>query len=219
MLRRPLYTALFLALLATILPAHGRERVALRHVTLDLPGPPSKVISVDLNGDGRQDLVIIVAYTEIENVGESYIEEMVQITTVIPFLLDRREVRAYLATEEGTYEAAGSPLKMPPSVLHMEAGPPGASVVALTDEGLSVLRFDPDGSWHHIVSSRTGRSPDDVLSVTVAGPTAFASDALATAVLLMSPREGVRFIDSLPGFKCMVIDGEGHPTLSADWTG
>jgi thiamine biosynthesis lipoprotein len=85
---------------------------------------------------------------------------------------------------------------------------------AVATSGGYEARFDPEGSWHHIVSSRTGRSPDDVLSATVAGPTAFASDALATAVLLISPREGVRFIDSLPGFECMVIDGQGHPTLS-----
>ena len=90
---------------------------------------------------------------------------------------------------------------------------------AVATSGGYEARFGPDGSWHHIVSSRTGLSPDDVLSVTVAGPTAFASDALATAVLLMSPRDGVRFMDSLPGFECMVIDGEGNRTLSADWTG
>jgi thiamine biosynthesis lipoprotein len=99
-----------------------------------------------------------------------------------------------------------------PSPLRMTGG-------AVATSGGYEARFDPEGSWHHIVSSRTGRSPDDVLSATVAGPTAFASDALATAALLMSPREGVRFIDSAPGFECMVIDDEGHPTLSAGWAG
>jgi thiamine biosynthesis lipoprotein len=90
---------------------------------------------------------------------------------------------------------------------------------AVATSGGYEARFDPDGSWHHIVSSHTGRSPDDVLSATVTGPTAFASDALATAVALMSPREGVRFIDSLPGFECILIDVDGHPTLSSGWTG
>ncbi len=99
-----------------------------------------------------------------------------------------------------------------PSPLRMTGG-------AVATSGGYETRFDPDGSWHHIVSSRTGLSPDHVLSVTVTGPTAFASDALATAVALMSPREGVRFIDSAPGFECTVIDDEGHPTLSAGWAG
>jgi len=89
---------------------------------------------------------------------------------------------------------------------------------AVATSGGYEARYDPEGSWHHIVSSQTGRSPDDVLSVTVAGPNVYASDALATAALLMSPREGIRVIDSLPGFECMVIDAGGRTALSAGWT-
>ena len=81
---------------------------------------------------------------------------------------------------------------------------------AVATSGGYEARYDPEGSWHHIVSSRTGRSPADVLSVTVTGPTVYAADALATAALLMSPGEGTRFIDSLPGFECMVIDAGGR---------
>lgn len=90
---------------------------------------------------------------------------------------------------------------------------------AVATSGGYEARFDPQGSWHQIVSPRTGRPRDGVLSVTVVGPTVFASDALATATALMSPRRGVRFIDSLPGFECMVIDGEGRARLSAGWAG
>ncbi len=97
-----------------------------------------------------------------------------------------------------------------PGVLGIESG-------AVATSGGYEARFDPEGSWHHIVSARTGRSPDSVLSVTVAGPTVFASDALATATLLMSPGDGIRFIDSLPGFECMVIDAAGRSALSAGW--
>jgi thiamine biosynthesis lipoprotein len=89
---------------------------------------------------------------------------------------------------------------------------------AVATSGGYEARYDPDGSWHHIVNSRSGRSPTDVLSVTVAGPNVSASDALATAALLMSPQGGVRFIDSLPGFECMVIDAGGRSALSAGWT-
>ncbi len=98
---------------------------------------------------------------------------------------------------------------------------PGALRVsggAIATSGGYEARFDPDGSWHHIVSSRSGQSPTDVLSVTVAGPNVYASDALATATLLMSRHEGVRFIDSLPGFECMMIDAGGRAVLSAGWT-
>ena len=97
-----------------------------------------------------------------------------------------------------------------PGVLGLAGG-------AVATSGGYEARFDPEGPWHHIVSARTGRSPDAVISVTVTGPTVFASDALATATLLMSPGEGVRFIDSLPGFECMVIDAAGRAALSAGW--
>jgi hypothetical protein len=127
----------------TVLAARG-ERLALRRVALDLPGPPSKVIPRDLDGDNRLDLVVVVAYTEIEQISEERVEDLVQITTVIPAAFDRREVWAYLGTDDGGYEPAGAPAEMPTSVLHLEPGPEGLGIVALTDDGLSRLRYDPN---------------------------------------------------------------------------
>jgi len=117
------------------------QELALRLVRLDLPGAPAAVIPTDLNGDGRQDLLIVVAYTEIEEIGFDRIEGMVQIATVIPAVFDRREARAYLQGEDGGYLQAGEPLPLPPSVLTIEAGVPGIPAVALTDEGVSEVRF------------------------------------------------------------------------------
>jgi len=117
----------------------GRERLDLRRVSLDLPGPPASVVSSDLDGDGRSDLAVVIAYSEIEEIGTARIENMVQITTVIPALFDRREVRAYVANDDGSYRHAAT-LALPTSVLHMEsAGDIG--VVAMTDHGLSRLRL------------------------------------------------------------------------------
>ncbi len=118
------------------------EPLALRRVDLDLPGPPSKVIAADMNLDGRSDLVVVVAYTEVEEIDEDRVENMVMVTTVIPALFDRREVRVYLALSDGGYESAGEPLPLPGSILHLEAGPASLGVIALTDEGLSVLRYE-----------------------------------------------------------------------------
>ncbi len=132
--------ALLLTATADCVPAR-RERLGLRHVALDLPGPPSKVIPRDLDGDGRQDLLVVLAYSLIEEQGEYTIEEMVQIATVIPLLLDRRELRAYRATPDGDYVLAAK-VELPSSVLHLEAGPPEMGVLALTDEGVARLRFD-----------------------------------------------------------------------------
>jgi hypothetical protein len=121
----------------------ARERLELRYAALDLPGPPARVLPADIDGDGRQDLLVVVAFTEIEEIGEDFIENMVQISRVIPTLFNRRELRVYLATEAGSYRQAGAPMELPPSVLHLESGPPSVGVVALTDAGLSRLRFDP----------------------------------------------------------------------------
>jgi hypothetical protein len=121
-----------------------RERLGLRHVALDLPGPPAKVIPHDMDGDGRQDLLVVLAYSLIEQQGHYAIEEMVQIATVIPLLLDRRELRVYRAAPDGSYVLAAK-VELPTSVLHLEAGPPELGVLALTDEGVARLHFDPAG--------------------------------------------------------------------------
>ena len=93
------YLLLWIALLLCgPLSLAARENLEFRHVTLDLPGPPAKLIPVELDGDGRTDLIAVVAYSEIEQIGEDRIEDLIQISRVIPTLFDRREARAYLAT-------------------------------------------------------------------------------------------------------------------------
>ena len=83
------------------------------------------------------------------------IESMVQLSRVVPTLFDRREARAYLATDDGGYRLAGAPLDLPRSTLHMEPGPPGLEIIALTDAGLSRLRFEPSGAF----GAGAGRAP------------------------------------------------------------
>jgi hypothetical protein len=86
--------------------------------------------------------VVVVAYTEIEQITEERVEDLVQITTVIPAAFDRREIRAYIAQDDGTYRLAGPAMELPSTVLHLEAGPPGVGIVALTDDGLARLALD-----------------------------------------------------------------------------
>ncbi len=127
-----------ICLLAASVPARA-ERLDVRRVTLDLPGPPAAVVPADLDADGRVDLAVVAAWSEIEEVGGVRVEDLVQVATVIPALFERREVRAYLAQDDGSYAHAAT-LPLPRSVLHLEAaGPLGA--VALTDAGLSRLRY------------------------------------------------------------------------------
>jgi hypothetical protein len=109
------------------------------------------VVSADVDGDGRRDLVVVVAYNQWDEIAitESStmddIQGLVETMTIVPAVMDRREVRVYRARPDGSYEAPRS-LALPLSVLTMEAGPPGTPVVALTDAGASVLRLDPGGA-------------------------------------------------------------------------
>ncbi len=115
---------------------------ALRKVTLDLPGPPARVLPADLNGDGRADLIVALAWTEIDEVEFERLEGFVQMTTIVPALFDRREMRAFLQAPDGSYALAGPPLPLPVSILALDTGPSGTPVLALTDDGISALRLE-----------------------------------------------------------------------------
>ena len=139
-------------LLSVTALAAGRPSLSNpRTVSLDLPGAPAAVVAADLDGDGRRDLVVVVAYNQWDEVAitESStmddVKGLVDVMTIVPAVIDRREVRFYRALPDGAY-APPVALALPLSVLSLEAGPPGTPVVAVTDAGASVLRLDPPGT-------------------------------------------------------------------------
>ena len=134
------------ALVATTAVGSSRE-LALHPESLDLPGRPAAIVAADLDGDGRRDLVVFVAYSVWDQIGVEESTKMddvaglVEVLTVVPALLEHREIVVFRGRAEGGFETAGVRLPVDASVLSLAAGPPGLPIVVLTDDGLAALRW------------------------------------------------------------------------------
>lgn len=142
----------FLVLVLAAVPA-GAERLDFRHVSLDLPAAPAVILPVDLDGDGRRDLVTALVYTEWDQISieESTemdgVEGLVEVLTIVPSLDEHRELRVWLADPSAPsgYRPAGQWMELDRSVVGLEVGPPGIPVLALTDDGMASLVLDDEG--------------------------------------------------------------------------
>jgi thiamine biosynthesis lipoprotein len=97
-----------------------------------------------------------------------------------------------------------------PEVLAMGTG-------AISTSGSYEVFYDREKMFHHIVTPQTGHSPRLATSVTVKGASVMDVDALATGIMVMSPADGIRFADSLPGCECFVVAQDGGFKKSASW--
>ncbi len=97
-----------------------------------------------------------------------------------------------------------------PAVVHMRDG-------AIATSGGYEVFYDRERLHSHLVSPRTGASPHGILSVSVSAPTVMEADTLATAVYIMQARQGVQFIESLPGRECLVLGRNGAAYTSRGW--
>jgi thiamine biosynthesis lipoprotein len=76
--------------------------------------------------------------------------------------------------------------------------------------------FEHDGKrYHHILDPRTGFPSTGAISATVVAPDAAVADALATALCVLPPGEGIALIEQLPRVEAIVvsIDGQVHATV------
>ena len=56
------------------------------------------------------------------------------------------------------------------------------------------------------------------MSVTVTAATTMEADALATAVFVLGPGDGVGLINRIAGCECLIIDRQGQQVRSDDWS-
>lgn len=97
-----------------------------------------------------------------------------------------------------------------PDIIHMKEG-------AIATSGNYEIYFDREKMFHHIVNPKTGLSPALNTSVSVMAGTALDADALSTAVFVMNPSKGRRFIDSLAGRECLIIGRGDKKIKSMGW--
>lgn len=74
--------------------------------------------------------------------------------------------------------------------------------------------FHEGKRYHHILDPRTGYPATGAMSATVLGPEATVVDALATALCVLPPAEGLALIERLPRTEALIVglDGEVHLT-------
>ncbi len=97
-----------------------------------------------------------------------------------------------------------------PDIIRMTDG-------AVATSGNYEIFYDREKIFHHIVDSRSGHSPQFSTSVTVTADNVMDADAMATAVFVMEPEDGLRFIERQPQTECFVIREDGNIVKSSGW--
>ena len=89
-------------------------------------------------------------------------------------------------------------------------GPPGTllslSRAAIATSGDTWQYVEIDGTrYSHIVDPRSGMALTDHSSVTVIAPDGITADALASAVSVLGPEQGLKLIDATPGTAALIV--------------
>lgn len=156
----PLACVLGAGLLASAAGAARDPAPGFTQQSLELPGMPAAVIPADMNDDGIDDLVVLVAYTAWSEIAETEqtefdgIEGLVEVMNVVSSLIDRRELRVYPGRADASgFEPHLTPLELDTSVHALGAGDTAEPLLAITDEGVAAVRLveHDDGSLLELV--------------------------------------------------------------------
>jgi thiamine biosynthesis lipoprotein len=75
--------------------------------------------------------------------------------------------------------------------------------------------FSPDKKAHHIMNPKTGYSAGEIISATIITSGGLPADALATAVFVMGPVDGMRLVELLDDVECLLVDANREVLLSS----
>ncbi|MEG1610487.1 MAG: FAD:protein FMN transferase [Bilophila sp.] len=89
------------------------------------------------------------------------------------------------------------------------------TVLPLTNQAIATsggyeTYYDATQRHHHLITPSSGASPFAVRSASVVAPTAMEADALATALTVMPPQEGLNLIKTLPSRACFLLTALGQ---------
>ena len=79
----------------------------------------------------------------------------------------------------------------------------------LATSGDYATAFGSDRRDHHIFDPHTGRSPQELASVSVVAPTATQADALSTALFVLGADGGLALLEATPGADALFVLKDG----------
>jgi thiamine biosynthesis lipoprotein len=74
--------------------------------------------------------------------------------------------------------------------------------------------FSADFVNNHLFDPRTGHSPMELSSVSIAAPTGMTADALSTAVFVLGVERGMKLVRSIPGTDALFVTKDGSMTMT-----
>jgi len=63
---------------------------------------------------------------------------------------------------------------------------------------------------HHLIDPASGRSPQDVTSVTILAPDGLTAEALSKTVFVLGAARGLELLETTPGVDAVIIDAHGR---------
>ncbi len=88
---------------------------------------------------------------------------------------------------------------------------------AVATSGSYEVFFDREKLYHHLISPGKSLSMNDNTSVSVQAASVMEADALATAVFVMEPNQGTRFLSSHPTIEGLIINRDNKRFSSPRW--